>query len=445
MSSDKMEIDEVESRDKLFENLNEDLNAIKSKSNKTKKRKLSSAHTPPSPPITKEYLRKEDVIKSRKTRKMKRKVVAKTKKVEEDMKMDISPYGSETDMKMDISPYGSETGKKELIAVEYQKKVLKKFVSNKGTTMVFMKKNVRKAYYDAYIKNMNRIKTDRQYEMNENRGLNTTTIVTTSLLGHGGDIEEETFDDDTTLILSTTGICGIPGLVTDMNIWYINHFEKNIKNHIIINKFLIETQRFLKPWYKKIVKDYLKNNKDHPPNMKKYLSGMKFADYMDLNCSFIVPLCNRKFQLEGMKLKKDDPTDYAEFRIIDVLTRHLNKDGSISIERFINYPKDINELYSRLSYEDKKEVRKDKHTSLKMDGKIRTISLKKIVDIIKNVYGINTNINIIDASCRTPAEEPLIDIDSGLIPGFTDEEFVVWVNEELKRGYDLASSTKRGD
>lgn len=433
MSSDKMEIDEVESRDKIFENLNEDLNAIKSKSNKTKKRRLSSAHTPPSPPITKEpeqeYLRKEDVIKSRKTRKMKRKVVAKTKKVEEDMKMDISPYGS-------------ETGKKELIAVEYQKKVLKKFVSNKGT-MVFMKKNARMSYYDEYAKNIDRIKSDRQYEINEKRGLNTTTIVTTSLLGHGGDIEEETFDDDTTLILSIPGICGIPGLVTDMNIWYINYFEKNIKNHIIINKFLIETQRFVKPRYKKVVKEYLKNNKD--PNMKKYLSGMKFADDMDLNCSFIVPLCNRFFELERMKLKKDDPTDYAEFHIIDVLTHHLNKDGSISIERFINYPKDINGLYSRLSYEDKEEVRKDKYTSLKMDGKIRTITLKKIVDIIKNkkVYGINTNINIIDVSCRSPAE-PLIDIGTGLIPGFTNEELVVRVNEELEKGRKLASM-KLGD
>ena len=434
MSSDKMEIDEVESTDKLFENLGEDLNAIKSnKSNKTKKRKLSSAHTPPSPPITKEpekeYLRKEDVIKSRKTRKMKRKVVAKTKKVEEDMKMDISPYGS-------------ETGKKELIAVEYQKKVLKKFVSNKGT-MMFMKKNVRKAKYDAYINNMNRMKNDRQYEMNEKRGLNTTTIVTAVLIGHGGDLIKDFFEDDSTLILSTAGVCGLPGLINvKIGEWYLKEFEKNIKKHVVINEFLIQAQKELKPLYKDAVNDYLKNNNE--PHMSKYFPGLKFADYKELNCQFIAPLCDRHYIFENININLVHKSiEYSEFRIVDILKHHVKKDGSKTIERYIDYPTNLNELYSGyIGASLKTQIKNNKYTSFKHDGNIKTINLGSIVEIFKNVYGINTNLNIIDTACRGIDDD--FSVKDGIIPNISNEEFVARYKKENKKGI-LMSLRPLGD
>jgi len=424
-----MEIDEVESTDKLFENLGEDLNAIKSKSNKTKKRKLSSAHTPPSPPITKEpeqeYLRK----KSRKNKTKKQRKNNRKKKAEEDDKMEVT------------SPYGSETGKKELIAVEFQKKVVTTFMSKRGT-MMFMKKNVRKAYYDAYINNMNRIKSDRQYEINERRGLNTTTIVTAVLIGHGGDLIKDFFEDDSTLILSTAGVCGLPGLV-NINIgeWYLKEFEKNIKKHVVINEFLIQAQKVLKPLYKDAVNDYLKNNNE--PEMSKYFPGLKFADYKELNCQFIAPLCDRYYKFENINLNLDKSIEYSEFRIVDILKHHVKKDGSKTIERYIDYPTNLNELYSGyIGASLKTQINNNKYTSFKDDGNIKTINLGNIVEIFKNVYGINTNLNIIDTSCRVIADD--FSVKDGIIPNISNEELVARVNKEFEKG-KLLASRKLGD
>jgi len=440
MSSDKMEIDEVESTDKLFENLNEDLSAIKSnKSNKTKKRKLSSAHTPPSPPITKdpeqEYLRKEDVIKSRKNKnktKKQKKNNRKIKKAEEDDKMEVT------------SPYGSETGKKELIAVEFQKKVVTTFMSKRGT-MMFVKKNVRKAYYDAYINNMNRIKSDRQYEINERRGLNTTTIVTAVLIGHGGDLIKDFFEDDSTLILSTAGVCGLPGVISiKIGEWYLKEFEKNIKKHVVINEFLNQAQKVLKPLYKDVVNDYFKENND--PEMSKYFPGLKFADYKELNCQFIAPLCDRYYKFENININLVHKSiEYSEFRIVDILKHHVKKDGSKTIERYIDYPTNLNELYSGyIGASLKRSINNNKYTSFKDDGNIKTINLGNIVEIFKNVYGINTNLNIIDTSCRVIADADDFSVKDGIIPNISNEELVARVNKEFEKGKVLASR-KLGD
>lgn len=439
MSSEKMEIDEksspiIESIDNLINQLS--AMKINSKSSiKTKKRRaindaennednkrirLISAHTPPS--ITKELIESsKKQLKIRKTKKLQVKKVSKKK---------------QEDMKMEISPYGSETGKKELIAVEFQKKVLKKFVSKKET-VGFIKN--RKVYYDAYISNMNRIKSERQYEINERRGMNTTTIVTAMLLGHGGDLIKEYFEDDSTLLLSTAGVCGLPGIISnELSGWYLKEFEKNIKKHIVINEFLINTQKILKPLYKNAVNDYLNN---YEPQMKKYLPALKFADSKELNCQFIVPLCDHIYEFENLKLPQDKNKELSEFYIVDILKHHLKKNGSKTIERYIDYPKNLNELYQNyISADLKTRIKNNKYVSFKEDGSIKTINLGNIVEIFKDVYGIKTNINIVDTSCRVLDDNFV----NGIIPNISDEELVARVNAEFEKGRILASR-KLGD
>jgi hypothetical protein len=445
MSSDKMEIDNTSSPTiESIDSLINQLSAMKISSGKTKKRRASdevekteevkkrripSAHTPPSPPITKEP---QEQVKSRKSKKNKtRKVKGKSsrKNAKKNKK-------EEEDMKMDISPYGSETGKKDLIGIDFQKKVLKKFISKRGT-MGFIKKEARKVYYEGYISNINRIKNDRQYEINERRGLNTSTIVTAVLIGHGGDLIKEYFEDDSTLILSTAGVCGLPGIISnEIGVWYLNEFEKNIKKHIVINEFLIKAQKILKPLYKIKVNEYLQSNDE--PDMNKYLPGLKFADDKELNCQFIVPLCDRFYIFENINLSVNKKKEYSEFRIVDILKRHVKKNGSIFVERYIDYPTNLNELYlNHIGSTIKTRINNNKHTSFKEDGTIKTITLGNIVEIFKDTYGINTNLNIVDMTCR------VIDDDfsrkEGIIPNISDEELVVRVNKEFEKGEVLAS------
>lgn len=425
MSDDKMEIDNYpnystnNSNDNSIDDLINELSNLKlnnslrkAKKNISKKKRKISAHTPPSLRASKEPFFKN--IKGNKSLKI---------------------YNKN-------NFYGSKTDKEEIVNMEQQKRILNKFVSNRKT-MIFMNKKNKKKNFEIYF---NKIKNDRQYEINERRGLNTTTIVTTVLIGHGGDLLNDYFDDDRTLILSTTGVCGIPGVITTtmeekyFTIWYINDFEKNIKNHIIINEFLNKTQAIIKPLYKNTIKQYLENNKGISKDIEKYIPGIKFADNNDLNCSFIVPLFNRYYTFENLKLDiRNQNIEHSEMRIIDILKHHRNKNGNITIERYVDYPKDINVLYNSLvSKSLKNKIKNNKYTSFFSNGNFKTTTLEHIVEIFKDVYGINTNLNIIDVSCRV-TEDKKMGYTEGIIPNYSDTELYKQINIELEKGALLAS------